>query len=125
MKKTYLIFTLLLLSLSVLNAQDTLSGNYEDLVIVKGRHIISSMVIVSNSLKVDSGAKVEFIDNGTLVCGGLVEMLGNNRDILFATIMKWTNSYWHTVAIFYFLSGVFFGLYFFLSLNKKLKSKDQ
>ena len=83
MKKTYLIFTLLLLSLSVLNAQDTLSGNYEDLVIVKGRHIISSMVIVSNSLKVDSGAKVEFIDNGTLVCGGLVEMIGNNRDILF------------------------------------------
>ena len=83
MKKTYLIFTLLLLSFSVLNAQDTLSGNYEDLVIVKGRHIISSMVIVSNSLKVDSGAKVEFIDNGTLVCGGLVEMIGNNRDILF------------------------------------------
>lgn len=83
MKKTYLIFTLLLLSLSVINAQDTLSGNYEDLVIVKGRHIISSMVIVSNSLKVDSGAKVEFIDNGTLVCGGLVEMIGNNRDILF------------------------------------------
>jgi uncharacterized BrkB/YihY/UPF0761 family membrane protein len=42
-------------------------------------------------------------------------------DILFATIMKWTDSYWHTVAIFYFLSGVFFGFYFFLSSNKKLK----
>lgn len=83
MKKTYLIFALLILSFGILNAQDTLSGNYEDLVITKGRHIISSMVIVSNSLKVDSGAKVEFIDNGTLVCGGLVEMIGNKRDIEF------------------------------------------
>jgi hypothetical protein len=46
-------------------------------------------------------------------------------DILFATIMKWTNSYWHTVAIFYFLSGLFFGFYFFLSTNKKLKSKEK
>ncbi len=83
MKKTYLIFALLILSFGILNAQDTLSGNYEDLVITKGRHIISSMVIVSNRLKVDSGAKVEFIDNGTLVCGGLVEMIGNKRDIEF------------------------------------------
>jgi len=45
-------------------------------------------------------------------------------DILFATIMKWTDSYWHTVAIFYFLSALFFGFYFFLSSNKKLKSKE-
>lgn len=83
MKKSYLIFTLLLMSFGALNAQDTLSGNYEDLVITRGRHIINTMVIVSNSLKVDSGAKVEFIDNGTLVCGGLVEMIGNKRDIEF------------------------------------------
>jgi uncharacterized BrkB/YihY/UPF0761 family membrane protein len=46
-------------------------------------------------------------------------------DILFAAIMGWTNSYWHTVAIFYFLSGLFFGLYFFLSSNKKLNSKEK
>lgn len=46
-------------------------------------------------------------------------------DILFATIMKWTNSYWHTVLIFYFLSGVFFGFYFFFSRDKKLKSDDE
>ena len=81
MKKIYLLFVLSLLSFGILSAQDTLSGNYEDLVITKGRHIIYSMVIVNNSLRVDSGAKVEFIDNGTLVCGGLVEMIGNKRDI--------------------------------------------
>lgn len=81
MKKFYLIFSLLTMSFVALKAQDTLSGNYEDLVITRGRHIINTMVIVSNSLKVDSGAKVEFIDNGTLVCGGLVEMIGNKRDI--------------------------------------------
>ncbi len=81
MKNKYLIFTVFLMSFGVLNAQDTLSGNYEDLIIAKGRHIINSMVIVSNSLKVDSGAKIEFIDNGTLVCEGLVEMIGNKRDI--------------------------------------------
>ena len=46
-------------------------------------------------------------------------------DILFATIMKWTNSYWHTVLIFYFLSAFFFGLYFFLSSSKKLKSREE
>jgi uncharacterized BrkB/YihY/UPF0761 family membrane protein len=46
-------------------------------------------------------------------------------DILFATIMKWTNSYWHTVAIFYFLSALFFGFYFFLSSNRKLNRKDK
>jgi uncharacterized BrkB/YihY/UPF0761 family membrane protein len=46
-------------------------------------------------------------------------------DILFAALMKWTNSYWHTVAIFYALSGLFFGLYFFLSSNRKLKEKQE
>jgi hypothetical protein len=46
-------------------------------------------------------------------------------DILFAALMKWTHSYWHTVAIFYFLSGLFFGLYFFLSSNRKLKEKKE
>ena len=61
--------------------QDTLAGNYDNLIIAKGRHVINTMVIVNNNLKVDSGAKIEFIDNGTLVCGGIVEMIGNNYDI--------------------------------------------
>jgi hypothetical protein len=46
-------------------------------------------------------------------------------DILFAALMRLTNSYWHTVAIFYFLSAVFFGFYFFLSSDKKQKEKDE
>jgi len=46
-------------------------------------------------------------------------------DILFATIMRWTGSYWYTVSIFYFLSGLFFGLYFFLLSNRKLKQKKE
>lgn len=36
-------------------------------------------------------------------------------DALFALIMKWTGSYWTTDLIFYCLSGLFFGLYFWLS----------
>ena len=83
MKKIYF-FLLFITSANLFaSAQDTISGNYDDLVIVKGRHIINSMVIVNNSLKVDSGAKVEFIDNGTLICGGLVEMIGSRYDIEF------------------------------------------
>ena len=81
MKYIFITISILLISISTIYAQDTLSGNYENLVIARGRHIINTMVIVNNNLKVDSGAKIEFIDNGTLVCGGLVEMIGNNYDI--------------------------------------------
>jgi hypothetical protein len=83
MKKVFILFSLFFIYSSYLFAQDTLSGNYQNLTILKGKHIINSMVIVSNNLKVDSGAKVEFIDNGTLICGGLVEMFGNKFDIEF------------------------------------------
>jgi len=37
--------------------------------------------------------------------------------------MKWTGSFWVTDLIFYCLSAVFFGLYFFL--RNKLKEKDR
>ena len=36
-------------------------------------------------------------------------------DALFALIMRWTSSYWTTDLIFYFISVVFFGLYFYFS----------
>lgn len=81
MKKLLFLFLFISNLNLIASAQDTISGNYDDLIIAKGRHIINSMVIVNNSLKVDSGAKIEFIDNGTLICGGLVEMLGNKYDI--------------------------------------------
>ena len=35
-------------------------------------------------------------------------------DALFALVMKWTGSYWITDVIFYFLSALFFGVYFLL-----------
>lgn len=58
-----------------------------------------------------------------LILATFLNLFGFN--ILFASLMKLTNSYWHTVAIFYFLSGLFFGLYFFLSSNRKLKGKQE
>lgn len=81
MKKFYILLLLITSSGLLVAAQDTISGNYDELIIAKGRHIVNSMVTVNNSLKVDSGAKIEFIDNGTLICGGLVEMIGNKYDI--------------------------------------------
>ena len=46
-------------------------------------------------------------------------------DALFALIMKWTGSYWTTDLIFYFISAVFFGLYFYFSgINPITEIKD-
>lgn len=42
-------------------------------------------------------------------------------DALFALIMKWTDSYWITDVIFYFISACFFGVYFYLSGNNPFK----
>lgn len=40
-------------------------------------------------------------------------------DAIFRLIMEWTGSYWITDLIFYCLSGLFFGLYFWLSPTSK------
>lgn len=46
-------------------------------------------------------------------------------DALFALIMKWTGSYWTTDLIFYFISAVFFGLYFYFSgINPLYEMRD-
>jgi hypothetical protein len=42
-------------------------------------------------------------------------------DALFKIVMDWTGSYWITDAIFYCLSALFFGLYFYL---RKPEKKD-
>lgn len=42
-------------------------------------------------------------------------------DVVFAMIQSWTNSYWTTTFIFYCLSGLFFGVYFFLSKINPIK----
>lgn len=46
-------------------------------------------------------------------------------DALFALIMKWTGSYWTADLIFYFISVVFFGLYFYFSgINPLYELRD-
>jgi hypothetical protein len=36
-------------------------------------------------------------------------------DVAFATILSWTGGYWTTTLIFYCLSALFFGLFFYFS----------
>ena len=43
-------------------------------------------------------------------------------DAIFALIMKWTGSYWKADLVFYFISGLFFGLYFYFSGNNPIKA---
>lgn len=42
-------------------------------------------------------------------------------DVLFKMIWDMTGSYWHTIAIFYLLSALFFGVYFWLSGKRPVK----
>lgn len=42
-------------------------------------------------------------------------------DVLFKMVWDWTGSYWHTIFIFYLLSALFFGVYFWLSGKKPIK----
>ena len=62
-------------------AQDTLSGDYNNLIIKSGKHVIKSVVNSKGLLKVEAGAQVEFIEAGILVCVGSVSMDGefNNK----------------------------------------------
>ena len=36
-------------------------------------------------------------------------------DVVFKILLDWLDSYWLTTCIFYCLSGLFFGLYFYFS----------
>jgi hypothetical protein len=45
-------------------------------------------------------------------------------DALFKVIMEWTGSYWTTDLIFYLISGLFFGFYFFLNKFNKNSSES-
>ena len=52
------------------SAQDTIAGNYADLVIKSGIHFIKESVTVKGKLEIQPGAKIEFTDPGVLVCEG-------------------------------------------------------
>ena len=77
----YLTITLVILALTNISVnaigQDTLSGDYNTLVIKSGLHIIKESVIVKGKLEIQAGAKIEFTDPGVLICEGEVIVIGN------------------------------------------------
>ena len=64
-------------------AQDTLSGNYTNLKIPTGAHVIKDVIRVTGSFEVAPGAKIEMIDLGLIVCEGSVIMKGVQNNIEF------------------------------------------
>ena len=64
-------------------AQDTLSGNYTNLKIPTGAHVIKDVIRVTGSFEVAPGAKIEMIDLGLIVCEGSVTMKGVQNNIEF------------------------------------------
>jgi len=64
-------------------SQDTLSGNYANLKIASGLHVIKNVVTVKGDLSVEPGAKIEFVESGVLVCEGPVNIKGTNKNIEF------------------------------------------
>ncbi len=68
MKRIFGICFFACLSFNVLQAQDTLAGNYDKLTIATGKHVIKDVVTVTGKLVVEPGAMIEFIEPGVLVC---------------------------------------------------------
>ncbi len=81
--KSKLLYTLLFcLPLAVLG-QDTLSGNYATLKIPAGVHVVKDVVTVKGLLTVETGAKIELLDPGVIVCEGGVAINGVKQNIEF------------------------------------------
>jgi Domain of unknown function (DUF6089) len=76
------IFSILLI-MSNAQAQDTLSGNYTNLKIPTGAHVIKEVIRVTGTLEVAPGAKIEMIDAGLIVCEGSVTIKGVQNNIEF------------------------------------------
>jgi hypothetical protein len=53
--------------MNVAKAQDTLAGNYTNLKIATGAHVIKEVIRVKGTLEVAAGAKIELIDAGLIV----------------------------------------------------------
>jgi len=70
---------------SPLFGQDTLAGNYPLLSIKSGNHVIKSVVTVKGKLDIESGARIELIETGIIVCEGAVNIKGelNNKIEIF------------------------------------------
>ena len=81
MKRFFKVIILSLLFTNATIAQDTLVGNYTSLNIAAGKHVIKDVVTVSGKLVIESGAKIEFIEPGALVCESGLEAIGRNYNI--------------------------------------------
>ncbi len=46
-------------------------------------------------------------------------------DALFALVMKWTGSYWVTDLVFYSMSLLFFGLYYYFSRKENRRHLEE
>lgn len=76
------IFSILFL-MNQSKGQDTLSGNYTNLKIPTGAHVIKDVIRVTGTLDVAAGAKIEMIDAGLIVCEGSVTIKGVQNNIEF------------------------------------------
>jgi len=84
MKKSASLFIFIFLFFSsFVHAQDTLAGNYPNLNIPSGTHIIKEVVRVTGALEVEAGAKIEMMEAGLIVCEGSVTMKGGSNFIEF------------------------------------------
>jgi hypothetical protein len=84
MKRIFGLCFIACLSFSASYAQDTLAGNYDKLTIATGKHVIKDVVTITGKLVVESGATIEFIEPGVLVCESGIEMFGRNLDIVLS-----------------------------------------
>lgn len=67
-------------------------------------------------------ANVSRLKNIALMLGMFFNPFG--FDALFKLVMDWTGSYWITDAIFYCISAMFLGFYFYLSKYFKHDTKN-
>jgi len=81
--RVFYLILFFLLSVNVLIAQDTLSGNYNSLTIQAGNHFVSTVVNVKGLLQIQPNAKIEFQDNGLIVCESGLICRGSKNNIEF------------------------------------------
>ena len=78
----FIIFSVFFLA-NVAIGQDTLAGNYDNLKIATGAHVIKDVIRVKGTFEVAAGAKIEFIDAGLIVCEGSITIKGVQNNIEF------------------------------------------
>jgi hypothetical protein len=81
--KIKFLYTILFCLPIVLFGQDTLSGNYTTLKIKAGLHVVKDVVTIKGQLIIESGAKIELLDPGIIVCEGGVDINGVKQNIEF------------------------------------------